>query len=351
MSKILFTTTPTIEGAKITAYYGVVRTSVVLGTNIFADAAAYWNDIFGGRSSTFEHKLDVVYDGVMKNLTAKAQYINRNINAIVGFRIDFDEISGKNTQMFMATAIGTMCTVEYNHEEIAEIMPTTPDTINLEELEVGERTAKIEADLKVSTGLNDENWQFVFTHSLPQLAPRMCEIMKNAAAEYRITFREKFVKYLATLPLEMQKDIVYGKVENSVNQYEAIARLKLFDAKRILEILKGGDFHRSTWLIETSKNTYTMEDVEDMKKLIAAFDNMPDKGQIKEEESKSIFGKSSVKKIYTCPNGHKNDGDKTFCTSTGCGLDIKGRTEGDVNKIENFRRRVEILEKLFEEKK
>lgn len=41
MSKILFTTTPTVEVGKITAYYGIVNTSVVLGVNVLSDVMAF----------------------------------------------------------------------------------------------------------------------------------------------------------------------------------------------------------------------------------------------------------------------------------------------------------------------
>ncbi|MDO8341489.1 MAG: heavy metal-binding domain-containing protein, partial [Candidatus Woesebacteria bacterium] len=51
------TTTPSMEGKKITRYCGVVAGEAVLGANIFKDMFASVRDIVGGRSGTYENEL------------------------------------------------------------------------------------------------------------------------------------------------------------------------------------------------------------------------------------------------------------------------------------------------------
>lgn len=93
MKRFIITTTPTIEGLKIERYIEVVNTNIVIGTNFFSDFAASFTDVFGGNSDTYQRKMDNMYNSAKKELISKAKDLGGN--AIVGFRIDFDEISGK----------------------------------------------------------------------------------------------------------------------------------------------------------------------------------------------------------------------------------------------------------------
>ena len=110
MKRFIITTTPTIEGLKIERYIEVVNTNIVIGTNFFSDFAASFTDVFGGNSDTYQRKMDNMYNSAKKELISKAKDLGGN--AIVGFRIDFDEISGKGKSMFMLSAIGTVCVVK-----------------------------------------------------------------------------------------------------------------------------------------------------------------------------------------------------------------------------------------------
>ncbi len=113
MIKII-TTTNSIDNATITDYQGLVSANIVIGANFFADFAASITDVFGGQSSSYQSKLDELYDKVIVKIKQKAAYLNAD--AIVGFKIDFDEISGKGKSMFMVTAIGTAVKFEYNNK-------------------------------------------------------------------------------------------------------------------------------------------------------------------------------------------------------------------------------------------
>ena len=54
---MIVTTTPNVEGRRITEYCGVVAGEVIMGANIFRDFMAGIRDVIGGRSSEYEDQL------------------------------------------------------------------------------------------------------------------------------------------------------------------------------------------------------------------------------------------------------------------------------------------------------
>lgn len=107
---MIITTTNSIEKHKVSRYLGVVNANVVLGTNLFSDFAASLTDVFGGRSETYQNKLQLIYKDVMKELEKEA--LSLNADAILGLNIDFDEVSGGGKSMFMVSASGTAVQLE-----------------------------------------------------------------------------------------------------------------------------------------------------------------------------------------------------------------------------------------------
>lgn len=102
---MIITTTHSVEGQPIKKYLGVINANIVIGTNFFSDLAASITDFLGGFSDSYQNKLFNIYKTVMSEIEVKAKAIGAD--AIVGLRIDFDEISGKEKSMFMVSATGT----------------------------------------------------------------------------------------------------------------------------------------------------------------------------------------------------------------------------------------------------
>ena len=65
---MIVTTTPSIEGRRITAYLGVVTGEAVLGANMFRDMFAGLRDIVGGRSAGYEKELRKARDVAFKEM-------------------------------------------------------------------------------------------------------------------------------------------------------------------------------------------------------------------------------------------------------------------------------------------
>ena len=98
------TTTPSMEGRKITRYCGIVAGEVVLGANVFKDMFASVRDIVGGRSGTYEKELRKARQIALDELCEQASELGAN--AVVGIDLDY-EVLGEANGMMMVAVSGT----------------------------------------------------------------------------------------------------------------------------------------------------------------------------------------------------------------------------------------------------
>lgn len=105
---VIVTSTPSIEGKRITQYHGIITGEAILGANIFKDFFAGIRDIVGGRSAAYEGELRKARDIALDELTQAARA--RGANAVVGLDIDYETI-GANGSMLMVSVSGTAVTV------------------------------------------------------------------------------------------------------------------------------------------------------------------------------------------------------------------------------------------------
>jgi uncharacterized protein YbjQ (UPF0145 family) len=103
------TTTPSIEGKRITKYCDVVAGEAILGANIFKDLFAGIRDLVGGRSATYERELQRARDIALGELQERAAEVGAN--AVVGVDLDY-EVLGAGNGMLMVSASGTAVVVE-----------------------------------------------------------------------------------------------------------------------------------------------------------------------------------------------------------------------------------------------
>jgi len=106
---VTLTTTPGIDGKRITRYCGIVTGEAILGANVFKDLFAGIRDIVGGRSATYEAELQRARDIALTELEQRAGQMGAN--AIVGVDLDY-EVLGSGNGMLMVSASGTAVVVE-----------------------------------------------------------------------------------------------------------------------------------------------------------------------------------------------------------------------------------------------
>ena len=106
---MIVTTTPGIEGQRITRYCGIVNGEAILVANFFKDWFAGIRDIVGGRSGTYEKELQKARDIALQELQERAEKLGAN--AIVGVDLDY-QVLGQDNGMLMVSTSGTAVVAE-----------------------------------------------------------------------------------------------------------------------------------------------------------------------------------------------------------------------------------------------
>jgi len=107
---MLVTTTPNVEGKKITKYFGIVSGEAIMGANIFKDFFAGIRDIVGGRSAAYEEELRKAKDIAISEMMRQAGAMGAN--AVVAVDLDYETIGGGTGNMLMVSASGTAVVIE-----------------------------------------------------------------------------------------------------------------------------------------------------------------------------------------------------------------------------------------------
>lgn len=165
-----------MPGAEITAHLGVVTANVVAGTGLGADFAASFSDLFGGRSGSYQRQLEAISAEVMSEVWRKARRLGAT--AVVGVRLDYDEISGKGKQMLMVSVTGTA--VKTRAAAGAVLLEAPPDSVLSEEIR---RESTVESLLArvaggYSQGITFEKvWTQVNENAGPRLFPVVLDLV------------------------------------------------------------------------------------------------------------------------------------------------------------------------------
>jgi len=104
---MIVTTTPDIEGKRITDYLGVVTGEAIVGANVLRDLMATARDVFGGRSGAYEEELRKAREAALQEMQQEAEQLGAT--AIVGVDIDYEAVRGT---MLMVSVSGTAVRLE-----------------------------------------------------------------------------------------------------------------------------------------------------------------------------------------------------------------------------------------------
>jgi len=352
MEKFILTTTPTIEGHPIKAYLGAINVNIVIGTNFFSDFAASFTDVFGGSSGSYQRKMDAMYESAQKELEKKAKRLGAN--AIVGFRTDFDEISGKGKSMFMLSATGTACKVEERKD--APEMQTNTSFIDALRLKQELDKDKLMEKLNKASYLNyihEEDWAYMTDHPSKDAVKILIEKFYFEMSAEEKTKSEALLNFLDyNEASEIIHDFYRNLPEGVMGTTEAthcslvgdlIRRCSLFNPSATISLIASSP-GKAADILDSDKPYYNAEDMRLMKDIVSMFEDLPDVGE-KAVGKNGMFSKE--KELYICRNGHKNEKEYEFCDA--CGENIKGLTRGNIKKIDQFKVKVETLSRLFGE--
>ena len=337
MKKIKLYTTPTLEGSLIETYYGLVIANQVAGTGFFTDLTASFSDLFGGNSGAYRNQMDRLYADVIENISQQASALGAN--AVIGVRVDFDNISAKNMSMFMVSVQGTAVKLK----ETESMDEKSSGIVTEDELECEYKKQVYAKVLQTNQYLSKEGWKYVLTHNMSDLSELLYQSYTKALKDdmYGEDTRNNFPLFVANLNYEQAVSLMYGKDECFT---KIIRNSHLFHAKSILELVRNKqEMDVICELLLADKATYNKEDLKEMQDLAEFLQNMPDTGKI-EEVKGGIFSSGGLKFICQC--GEKNDKEQQYCSN--CGRDIKGLNNRQRNIVDRYVERVDILRNFLE---
>lgn len=334
--RFIVSTTDNIENGVIKQYIDVLCCNIVVGTNIFSDIAASFSDFFGGKSGSYRKKLEYIYNEASKELKNKA--IRIGANAIIGFKVDFDEISGKDKSMFMVSVSGTACKIEYDSNYDSNIKT---ETISQSDLDREIKKRFIEKQLNNNAQVREDWVQFLIENPQETIIKALVKLyINNKSGSYEMP-TEGIENILVTYPKHIMVPLIYDLYNQSEKKnllIPLINKCNLFDASSILKICNQ-NIHEGIKFLSIKSDYYDSQEVALMNKICDVYNNLPDTGKIEKVKS-GVFSKKEEEK-FICEHGHKNPIDKKFCES--CSVDIKGIHYNEAELIEDFKEKVEIL--------
>ena len=106
---MILTTTPNIEGKRITQYLGIVTGETIVGANIFKDIMAGIRDIVGGRSGAYEKAFRQAREMAFEEMEQEAAELGAD--AVVGIDLDTETV-GSQGAMLMVSVNGTAVKIQ-----------------------------------------------------------------------------------------------------------------------------------------------------------------------------------------------------------------------------------------------
>jgi uncharacterized protein YbjQ (UPF0145 family) len=213
---MLFTTTDTLQGWTIQAYLGTVATHSVLGTGPLTELSSSISDLLGTTSGAYGQKLDELERGVTRALTHKAVLLNAN--AVIGLRVDYDEISAGGKSLLMVAARGTAVRATPG----ASTKDRGSLRITVEEFEAWKN--RLDLTQKAESGtlnVDDQRlWEFVTANQAGELAPWLLRGVASYLKTYndlRPVFLERLDAYFLALPPAQAQAALYRAMTGDPN--------------------------------------------------------------------------------------------------------------------------------------
>ena len=91
MVDVTITTTDGLDGREVAEYLGVVSGEAIIGANVVSDIAAGIRNVVGGRSGSYEKKIETGRTEAIADLRAEAEELGAD--AVVGASFDYEEMA------------------------------------------------------------------------------------------------------------------------------------------------------------------------------------------------------------------------------------------------------------------
>jgi hypothetical protein len=245
-------------------------------------------------SGTYRKQMDTLYQRAYDALSLKAS--SMGANCVLGFKIDFDELSGKGTQMFMISVSGTAVKIAFESaasDNILQIGTVSANKLSVELFK--ERWATRDKNLIPS----QSELQFIMENGLWELAASLYDyyVIRQYSDEVNPVL-EKFPTIISAMNYHDVVQFIYKDYSSRrAYAYSLIKDNSLFNAEQILQLLRDNNLSEAVELLKTDKTEYDEADVKVMEEICTFIDNLPDIGKIEEVKGGLLSSKMVEKYI------------------------------------------------------
>nr|WP_294948391.1 YbjQ family protein [uncultured Mucilaginibacter sp.] len=329
MKKVIVTTTETLQGWDITEYLKPIYSNLVVGANFFSDFGASFTDVFGGRATRYEKNIQMLNEKAVDALKTKALALGAN--CILGLKVDVDEVSGKNMQMFMITAWGTAVVAKNATKPLGNSSSKEIDKEKVNEQANIIRLLKASAspdfklrlsDLEIIVDSKSDQFKDVLFNKYVNINPA------NFSEEELKQVFKLYNDYFAVLDPAILMPLVYNALlaENkdlAIHKLMELIKLNdLVDYRLVGQMLKA-DLSKQKLALKILLNdmpSYSIDDIEALEKIIVEVDDaFP---ILSTNTMKKGFLSSTEKPVWVCKCGGANNMDIAYCDS--CAKDQYG---------------------------
>ena len=337
MKKLITTTTNNLEGWSIKEYLQPISSNIVVGANIFSEFSASITDFFGGRSGSYEKKLQQIYDQSILNLQNKARGLGAN--AVIGLKIDIDEISGKGSQMFMITSYGTPVRAIRLETEKPQTDHPARSIIDGSYVQNKVTAKRIIERANKTERLEPDDLQFITDNPYPEFIECIFALLKRSSPAYMAaeieTTTNRCAAFFSNIDPELAIERLYAQFhikDNSANFLIAIRNIiktiNLIDYPSIKKLISSEDLKTAKFgltILLGDRPYYSQEDKIHLQELNESIsESFKPLGVI---SSKKGF-LSGEKDVWTCICNRVNDLSDKYCSS--CKNDMNGFLEDDI---------------------
>jgi uncharacterized protein YbjQ (UPF0145 family) len=272
--RILLTTTSSLEGWTVQEYLGPVSTEVVVGTGLFTDFFSSWTDFFGMESRSHQSKLDQIKERALATIEYKA--LRLGATAVLGLRVDHDEIGAGGKSLLMVTAMGTAVRAHRAGQSASQDAASRAGAISSHELNTNrDRLRLLQRAEAGNLDLGDRKvWDFILDNNVVELAPHIIQRADVLARQFGYNpqerdrawtdLREYFFRLAPQDAAEHLYNALAGPDLEAEFAIQVIREASLLDVLKVTEMLQNGDrILRSRVLqaIRADQPFYTADDI------------------------------------------------------------------------------------------
>lgn len=348
----LLSTTSSIETHEIEEYLGVISHQIVIGANIFRDVFSSFRDIVGGSVKGYQKDLEKWKGIAFEELIDKAS--DREANALIGLRIDFEDVSGGGKSMFMVSVSATAVKLKNLQKSKS---PSGDVKVSFEEVDF-----EIQRNILKQKVKNDE-FEYVQNSDIESfieynvdagevVLSRFLEkkdLDSKAIDYFRNSTHEPINQYLRSSEFKELNNYYFtgSRGDDGGTVFKFLKQIQWYDQSVIHHLLQSEEpilKHRALLLSTLSKDYYNDNDIDSLKALAQEFQSQFDGFPIKRVEEKK-FGKDKEKWLCLACNT-LNSLDSDTCESCGANIyGFKDKTLTPAKRSEYLMNFAEVLDK------